>query len=315
MTAKLETPCNLKLRRENLLNEEPGNGGRNPPYWQLIATWPWTINKRLSYSQSNSTILHAMGKSHHHFLLFSELPLLSGCPHCWPYTLAFACSALAQALPSLWNTFPSPTPECSNTTLPSRLNWQDFTKLESSWVLSVWNNLILQLVSHSTCDEIWFFLSHILVIWSIFNGTSFHYSVSYWKAHSAPGSSLNSLSFLAHAQKAYRSCPRTHNSLVIVLVTGSYFILIWGQSPRKLIKLVHANNSMSCDKENFTNIFKTLRYINDYFWKRQLKKSPTFYCLVELSSGEKIRHIWMLSLKNQAGVPGVGRESGFCVYS
>lgn len=105
-------------------------------------------------------------------------------------------------------------------------------------------------------------------MWGIFDNTSFHYPVSYWKAHSVPGSSLNPLSLLAHAQKAYRSCPRTHNSLVIVLVTGSYFILIWGQSPRKVIKLVHANNSKSCDKENFTNILQTLGYINDCFLKK-----------------------------------------------
>lgn len=175
--AELETPCNLKWGRKNLLNWEPGDGGWNPPYWHLLTCdlgqLTASIDKGLSHPRGNSTIPHAVGKSLHYLSSIPwtshcslPLPLLSTPAGTWSLCLCTGCFLPPECpfQPILWVFKP----------FPSKLNPQDSTKLESSWILSVWNNLILQLLYHSICDEIWFFLSHILVIWSIFVNTPFH---------------------------------------------------------------------------------------------------------------------------------------------
>lgn len=78
--AELETPCNLKWGRKNLLNWEPGDGGWNPPYWHLLTCdlgqLTASIDKGLSHPRGNSTIPHAVGKSLHYL---SSIPWTSHC--------------------------------------------------------------------------------------------------------------------------------------------------------------------------------------------------------------------------------------------
>lgn len=54
----------------------------------------------------------------------------------------------------------------------------------------------------------------------------------------------------------------------------SSFLFIWIRNPRKLIQLIHANNSMSCDNENFTCILLTVGCINDYVLKETMEREP-----------------------------------------
>lgn len=49
------------------------------------------------------------------------------------------------------------------------------------------------------------------------------------------------------------------------------------------------------------------------FWTRQWKGNPTCYCSDEPDSGEQTWYVWLLSSKDQAGVPGLRSE--FYEYS
>lgn len=55
---------------------------------------------------------------------------------------------------------------------------------------------------------------------------------------------------------------------------SSSSLFIWVPNPRKLIQLIHANNSMSCDKENFTCILQMVGCIDDYVLKEKMEREP-----------------------------------------